>query len=126
MRYPAILTLLVVLALSLGACGGEDSGTGGDGPGAVPGVMPGPAPSGDVPSAVDTTGMTREQLEAKVEEVERLIEAKTDEMRVLTLKRTPGSIDLEIARQAEQYAADLRALTAQLRTYDQAIDALDR
>ncbi len=121
MRYPAILTLLVVLALSLGACGGEDSGTGGDGLGAMPA-----APSGDVPPAVDITGMTRELLEAKVEETERLIEAKMDEMRVLGQKRAPGSIDPEMARQTMQLSADLRALTERLGTYDQAIDALDR
>jgi hypothetical protein len=120
-----ISTLLVgFLALGLGACGGDDS-NGDSGP-AVTDPGTGGGDGGGVPAAVDPSGMTKEQLEAKIEEIEGLIEEKMAEMGALAQGRQPGQVDPEMARKAEAMSADLRALQSQLKTYDEALDKLER
>ena len=137
MRYAAALAFLVVLTLALGACGNGESGTSGD-PAVpsdgVPGGIPPDgladlletAPSGNVPALGDTTGMTVAQLEAKVEEIEKLADANMEEMRALTTRLRSGGMDQATSRKLMQVTADGNALRKLLMDYDKAIDALDR
>ncbi len=125
MRNTAVLSFLVVLALALGACGSEDSGEGGIDSEGVPDSFRDTAPSSNVPALVDTTGMTEAQLEAKVEEIEKLIDANMEEMRELSAGMQPGSMDPEKSKKLMQVTADGNALRSQLMKYDEAIDALD-
>lgn len=131
MRHAATLTILVLFVLTLGACGGEDSGNGSDLAGSQHGTpdlddIPELAPSSDVPALVDTTGMTEAQLEAKLEEIEELFDAKMEEMRDLTKRMTAGGMKPGMSTKIMQVTADQRALAALITAYDKAIDELDR
>ena len=121
MRHATVLAFLVLLVLTLGACGGKDSGSGNEA-GIPPGGFPELAPSSDVPALVDTAGMTEAELEAKLEEIEKIHEAKMDEMLALS----SVSKDRVKGQKLLQATADMKALSAQIMIYDAAIDALDR
>jgi hypothetical protein len=132
MRHVATSAVLILLTLTLGACGDEssknDSGPGvsPDGiPDGFPDGIPDLVPSSDVPALLDTAGMTEAQLEAKVEEIDTLIDEVMAEMETLSEGATPGGMNSAKAQRLVQVTADMRALAAQVQAYEAALDALD-
>ena len=84
------------------------------------------APSDAIPAAVDPAGLTKEQLEAKIAEIERLLDIRKQDMEEIAAGGEPPAIDPETARRIMRVSDDMRALASQRRTYEDALDAMDR
>jgi len=125
MRHAATLIIILLTAFTLGACGGDDSGDS-NGPEVGPDGFPKFAPSKDLPAMVDTEGMTEAQLEAKIEELEALHDAKMEEMGKLVKERGGGAPTGPEARKIMQMNDDMKVLREQMVKYEAALDALDR
>lgn len=119
MRHTVVLGITLLVAFTLGACGGEGSGD-------VPGDVLDPAPSSNLPAVVDTTGMSEAELEAKIEEIEALHDTKMEELQALAPKVKDGAGSSKATREMMQLHADMRALREQMKVYDDALDALSR
>jgi hypothetical protein len=119
MRFVAVLAITLSITISLGGCGGDDSGEFSE-------DMLDPGPSSRVPALVDPAGMTEAQLEAELERVEGLHDELMEEMQKLSPRARDGAMDPETAREMMQINADMKALREQMNAYDEAIDALYR
>jgi outer membrane murein-binding lipoprotein Lpp len=126
MRFTTVMTFLALIALTLGACGGEDSGKGSHPAANMSGDELDPNPSSIVPALVDTKGMTVAQLEAKVEEVEAIHDALMEKMDAIRPKGEADVSNKASMAKLMQVTADMKALREQMQAYEAAIDAQER